>query len=256
MIRFIRCIFAAILFSASVGYADADSIVIGTSSGYAPYVSINTEGVYEGFDIDVSNELSAKLGKKCVVKDLGSMPSLLLALKQGKVDVVIWAVSITHERLEQMEMIHYQGEKIVSFPMVFWKQVPKGVKTFSDLSQDKFPGKTVCVEAGTCQEDTLKEYPEIKLKYVDKISDALMEIKYGKSLATSIDPSLLPSLMAKHKELKVVYFDLPSNLHFLGNGICVDKKNQQLANQIRIAVEELKASGKIVQLEKKWNLSG
>lgn len=71
---------------------------VGTTSGYAPYVSLNTEGQYEGFDIDFARLLAAKLGRKLVIEDLGSMPSLILALKQGKVDSLIWAVSITETR--------------------------------------------------------------------------------------------------------------------------------------------------------------
>ena len=76
----------------------AEDLVVGTTSGYAPYVSINTEGEYEGFDIDIAKALADKLGRRLVIKDFGSMPALILAIKQNKADVLIWSISITQER--------------------------------------------------------------------------------------------------------------------------------------------------------------
>src|SRR5271157_3699018 len=84
----------------------AGDLVVGTTSGYAPYVSLNEQGKYEGFDIDLAELLAKKLDKKLVLKDLGSMPSLMLALKQNKIDALIWAVSITKDRLKNYEMVY------------------------------------------------------------------------------------------------------------------------------------------------------
>src|SRR5207249_4261464 len=67
-----------------------DALVIGTAAGYAPFVSINKQGEYEGFDIDVAQALTKKMGKKLVLKDLGSMTSLFMALEQGSIDAIIW----------------------------------------------------------------------------------------------------------------------------------------------------------------------
>jgi polar amino acid transport system substrate-binding protein len=81
----------------------ASDFVVGTTSGYAPFVSLDAEGKYHGFDIDLAELLAIKLNKKLVIKDLGSMPSLMLGLKQKKIDALIWAVSITEDRMKNYE---------------------------------------------------------------------------------------------------------------------------------------------------------
>ena len=45
--------------------------VVGTTSAYAPFVSLDEEGQYVGFDIDIAEALAEKLGRRLVIKDLG-----------------------------------------------------------------------------------------------------------------------------------------------------------------------------------------
>lgn len=246
-----------ILFSTNaVAFADeemkSDPIIIGTTSGYAPYVSLNSEGQYEGFDIDFSRLLGEKLKREVVFKDFGSMPGLLLALKQKRVDMVIWALSITKERMEKMDLIYYQGAIIEATPFLFWKQIPPGLTTISDL--EKIPNSVICVEAGSAQEDLLKSFPNLKLKYADKVLDIIMDLRYGKCLTTTVDPGVVPGYVQKHPELKVVELPLPENQKVFGNGIAIDKSNSELAEKVRVAVTQLTSEGKIAELEKKWNM--
>lgn len=229
-----------------------ETFTVGTTSGYAPYVSLNSKAEYEGFDIDVAKLVAGKLNKTVVIKDLGSMPSLMIGLKQRKVDALIWAISITEERQKQMEMIYYQGEKITTMPLLFWNQIPENIKGLEELKNDS--KKIVCVEAGTYQEQVMQTYPELTLKNVDKISDAIMEIKFGKSLAIAIDHSLVSFVKEQNPEVKVLYFPLPASQHSLGNGICINKNNPELVAQVKKAVEELIKEGKIQELEKKWKI--
>jgi ABC-type amino acid transport substrate-binding protein len=229
-----------------------DTFTVGTTSGYAPYVSLDSKGQYEGFDIDLAKLVAEKLNKKLVIKDLGSMPSLMIGLKARKIDAIIWAISITEERQKQMEMIYYQGERITSMPLLFWGQIPETIQGLEDLKGD--PKKSICVEAGTYQEQVVRAYPALTLKNVDKITDALMEIKFGKSLAVAIDDALVSFVQQQNPEVKVLYFPLPPSQQSLGNGICINKNNPELATQVKKAVEELTQEGKIRELEKKWKM--
>ncbi|MES2273238.1 MAG: transporter substrate-binding domain-containing protein, partial [Chlamydiota bacterium] len=213
LIFFGSCIFlASTLFSKEP--KTNELFTVGTTSGYAPYVSLDLAGQYEGFDIDLAKLVAEKINKKLVIKDLGSMPSLMLGLDLGKVDALIWAISITEEREKQMEMIYYQGEKITTMPLVFWEKIPENVKRPEDLS--KVSKKAVCVEAGTYQEQVMKGYPDLNLKNVDKITDAVMEIKFGKSIAAAMDHSLISHMKNQNPELQVLYFSLAPKMQSLG----------------------------------------
>lgn len=234
----------AFLFSASV--LAAEPLVVGTTSGYAPFVSLDTEGRYVGFDIDMAELIAQKLGRTLEIKDCGSMPGLMMSLKQGKVDMLIWAISITQERQKNMEMVYYQGEKVTEMPFLFWKETP-AVSSIGEL-------KDVCIEAGTFQEAVAKKFPSIQLKYVDKITDVILELRYGKSKAAAVDPSLVKRFQTECPDIKVLRLPIPESEQAQGNGICLTKKKAALAAQVRQAVEELAAEGKIAELEKKWKL--
>lgn len=232
----------------------ATDLIVGTTSAYAPFVSLDEQGKYVGFDIDIAEALAEKLGRTLVIEDLGSMPSLIVALKQNKIDLLIWAVSITEERQQQMEMVYYQGEMTASLPLLFWKQLPNGIATIEDLANQ--PGKAISVEAGSSQEAFLLTVPGLNLKQVDKVLDALLELKYGKSVATMVDPSLLPTILDKFPQVKVLDVPLPPSSQAHGNGICLNKNSELLIKQVAQAVQQLRNDGTIAALEIKWNLVG
>lgn len=246
---YICCLFSIIFFTSS---AYADDFIVGTTSGYAPYVSINAAGEYEGFDVDIAKALADKLGRRLVIKDFGSMPALILAIKQNKADALIWSISITQERQKQMAMIYYQGEKVSTLPLLFWGEIPENVKGLEDMANS--PNAVISVEAGSFQENVLLDVPGLTLKQVDKVSDAILELKYGKSRATLVDHSLKSIYMEKFPQLKSLTITLPESKQSMGNGICLNLNNRELIAAIQKAVDELAKEGTIANLEAKWKL--
>lgn len=227
-------------------------LIIGTASGYAPYVSLNAQGDYEGFDIDIAQELAKRMNKKLVIKDLGSMVPLLLSLRQGTVDILIWALEINKARLKEMAMIQYQGGNTTSYPLVFWGSIPANIKSLEDLKKVK--DATICIEPGSSQERFLNKFDFITKKPMEKVVDMIMDVKYGKSLAAMIDPSLIKNLVAKNPELQILEIPLDEDSMSYGNGVCIKKENSQLIEQVKAIVDTMKADGTVARLEQKWNL--
>lgn len=249
MNNFIFCLLSMIFFSST---AIANDLIVGTTSGYAPYVSINAEGEYEGFDIDIAKALASKLNRRLVIKDFGSMPALILALKQNKADILIWSISITQERQKQMAMVYYQGEKVASLPLLFWGEIPENIKSLEDMANN--PNAVISVEAGSFQENILLSIPGLNLKQVDKVSDAILELKYGKSQAALIDNSLKPIYTEKFPKLKSLTINLPESKQSTGQGICINSNNKDLIAAIQKTVDEFFSDGTIANLESKWKL--
>ncbi|MBF0208802.1 MAG: transporter substrate-binding domain-containing protein [Oligoflexia bacterium] len=231
--------------------SDADSknfIVVGTASGYAPFVSFNENKEYEGFDIDVAKEISRRMGKKLVLKDLGGMTSLLLALKQGKVDLIIWAISITPERTSEFDLVHYQGEETRFLTMLFWERIPPGIskiEDFNNLKGPADPGKNVyvSVEPGSSNEAFLSRFDFIKTKPMEKISDAILDIRYGKSIAKMVDPAIVDNLRNLYPQIQVLKIPLTGDWRILGNGIGIRKGNDELRKAINEVVRGMKRDG-------------
>ena len=223
-----------------------DVLILGTNCGFAPYEIINDNGDIEGFDIDVAKEIANKMGKKLVVKDMG-FDSLILQLKQNKIDFVIAAMSIIPSRLKEIEMVHYHGEQLQFLTLVFWKQIPVGVKSACELKD-----QIICVQPGSIQEECLLKHNFTRVKTLENVADLIMDIKYGKSIAAVLEPLVVVSLQKKYSELKALNFELGKEDKTLGHGVGIKKDNTNLICSVEEIVKELKANGAIEKLEKKW----
>jgi len=228
---------------------NSNELIIGIAAGYAPWVSINPQGEYEGFDIDFTRALAERMGKKLVLKDLGCMTSLFTALEQGKVDGIVWGMSITKDRLKKFAMVNYQGELVTSYPLMFWKTIPVGITSIVDMN-----GKTVCIEPTSSQESVLRKYDRISQLPTEKVDDALLNIQYGKADAALVEPAIAQKFKNKFPEIQILDVRLDDADQVAGVGVVIQKDNSGMINQIAQAVAALKATGVIAQFEQKWNM--
>jgi ABC-type amino acid transport substrate-binding protein len=226
------------------------TLIIGTAAGYAPFVSINVHGEYEGFDIDVAHAIAKDMGVKLVLKDLGSMTSLFMALEQGSIDAIIWGLSITQERLKRVTMIQYQGEVVRSYPLMFWDMIPTGITTINDM-QDM----TVCVEPASSQDVVLSKYPFIFKQPTERVDDALLAIQYGKAVAAFVEPAIAKKFAKKYPNIQILDVPLAQEDQVLGNGIAIKTDRIELARSIAASVERLRTDGTIHALEQKWDIA-
>ena len=229
---------------------NTNTFIVGTVGDYAPFVSINAQGEYEGFDIDVAKSLAESLGKKLVLKDLGSMAPLFIALEQGSIDAIIWGLSITKPRLEKVAMIRYQGETTRSYPLMFWNRIPANTLSINDMQ-----GMTVCVEPASSQDTALSSYPFIIKKTTERVDDALLNIQYGKADAALVEPAIAAKFRAKYPEIKLLDLPLTEENQVQGTGIAIKKNNTELIEKVQNAITTLQASGTIQTFEKKWGIS-
>ena len=252
LIMAIACILVSsfYFFSTTKSKKDDYTLVVGIAAGYAPWVSINAQGEYEGFDIDVINAAAKKMNKKLILKDLGSMSSLLMALDQNKIDAIIWGMSITQDRLERMAMVRYQGDTVKSFPLLFWGKIPDNITTINDMKN-----MTVCVEPSSSQDTVLSNYPFINTMPVEKIDDALLNIQYGKADAAFVEPAIAKKFKNKYPEIQMLDVPLaPENQEF-GVGICIRPADKELIKGVQNAVDALLQNNVIQEFEAKWDIT-
>ncbi len=246
---FVATLSAVLLWQRLTVVDESDVLTVGIAAGYAPWVSMNEQGEYAGFDIDVIKAVAKLMNKKLKLEDLGSMTSLLMALDQGSIDAVIWGMSMTKERRARYTMIHYQGEAITTYPLLFWKTIPKGVTRLEDMK-----GKVVCVEPSSAQFTILKKYDGIEQMPTERVDDALLALQYGKADAAFVEQAIAQKFMRKNPELKKIDIPLAQSDQELGVGIMLQKAKKELAEKMTAAVELLKKSGTIQAYEKKWGL--
>ena len=225
-------------------------LIVGMLPADAPFYSINESGEPEGFDVDVARAIAQRMGKSIEFKEL-SVPELFMALQVGKVDMFLCGLSITKKRLEKIAMVHYQGEGVKTFPLVFWKNAPQNIRSLHDVQDKNF---TLAVLPGTVQEDFARQYDGITIKSVNSYADIILELRYGKSDAALFDEALY-GFIKKFPDLQVLEIPI-GEFESLGHGIAIGKENNPLVSHVEKIVQELKHNGTIVQFERQWQMGG
>ncbi len=72
------------------------------TADFAPYISKNTDGGYEGIDVDILNALCVKLGSEPEIKDM-PFDKVIGSVRSGECDIGIGAISVTKERLQVVD---------------------------------------------------------------------------------------------------------------------------------------------------------
>lgn len=240
------------LFTQKSGSAKKDTIILGTMSGWPPFVTVDDNAEYQGFDIDIACEIAKKLNKKLIIKDMDTA-MLITALTQGRVDFIMTGLSITKERQKKIMMVPYQGEAIKELTLVFWDKIPEGVSSLVDIK--KIPNAIICVEPGSSQEEFIKkqnlEQSGITIKESNP-AESLLNLKYGKAIACLLEPTIFSDFETKHPNLKAISVPLDEEDQIMGNGIGIRKDNEKLIAKIEAIIKKLKSNGFIAQCENKW----
>ncbi len=126
---------------------EAGTIIVSTDPAYPPQSSLNAEtGEYEGFDIDVANEIGARLG---VTVEFTDPP--FDAVQGGnwsdRWDMSVGSVTITETRQEVLDFT----EPYYFTPAQMATTDGTGIESLEDFS-----GTTVCVAEGTTYFDWME----------------------------------------------------------------------------------------------------
>jgi ABC-type amino acid transport substrate-binding protein len=224
---------------------------IGTNANFPPFESIDSTGKLVGLDMDVGRALAKKMGLEAEFKEF-DFDALILALKQGQIDIAMSALSITRSRQKEINMVPYQGQPLTEMALLFWESAPLEIKNIADIKRlSDESGLKVSVQAGHYLEGFLKD-EAVNLKPLAGPPEQILDIKYKKSWAAVLDIINAKKFAAEHPQLKLVIVSLPEEKWDLGYGIGIAKNNSELTQKIIKAVEELRSDGIITAIEKIW----
>ena len=217
-------------------------IIIGTDATYPPMESLDEQGNFFGMDVDIAKEIASDLGVEAKFKNV-IWEEIFGAVKNGEVDMIISAITITKERTEVLafsDPYFNAGQVIVST-----KNKEGIIKGPENLKEYK-----VGVQAGTTSEEEAKKYaanPSLVNTYenYDLAKEDLLE---GKIDAIIIDYPAAVGMIAKEKRLQIAGGIFTQEFY----GIATQKNQLELLLQINKSVRRLKQEGKLKTIEEKW----
>ncbi len=220
---------------------DSGKLVIGLDDSYPPMEFRDEKNELAGFDIDLGKELAKKLGVKYepVTTDFNG---IVLALKSGKFDAIIAAMSITEERKKEID---FAGPYIDGGQIIVVKNDNTSIKTKADLK-----GKILAAQLGSTGEQAAMKIEGTKeIKKYDKVTEAFHDLSIGRADALIVDGQVGGYYTKKEAG---VYKILDEKLTKEPEGIGVKKENKELKDALQKALDELKADGTLTKLSMKW----
>lgn len=242
---------AALAVSAGVAQAkDWTTIRFGVDASYPPFESKAPSGELVGFDIDLGNEICARLHAKCVWVE-NDFDGMIPALKAKKFDGVLSSMSMTPARAKQIAF----SAKLFNTPTALVaKQGSNVLPTAESLK-----GKRVGVEQGTIQETYAKTY--WASKGVEVVPYQNQDQVYQDLIAGRLDAALQDKVQAdigflkqpRGKGFALVGPDL-NDPKVLGEGagIGLRKEDADLKKKIDDAIGAMHKDGTYDKIAKKY----
>lgn len=221
-------------------------LIVGTSADFPPFEFVDEKtNEIVGFDIDIAKAIAEKLGVQLEVKDI-KFDALIPALQNGEIDMIIAGMTITEERAkvadfsepyfeaDQAVLVKADNEEIKSADDLAGKKIGVQSGTTGELWVDEN-----LVKAGKVSEDNVKRY--------NKFIEAILALKKGDVDAVVIDKPVAEAYAKTEGDVKVAFIIKTGEQY----GIAV-RKGSDLLPIVNEVLKELKDSGKLDQLLKKW----
>ncbi|MBJ9621808.1 ABC transporter substrate-binding protein [Burkholderia multivorans] len=229
---------------------DWSTIRIGVDASYPPFESKDASGKVVGFDVDLGNEICARLKAKCVWVE-NDFDGMIPALKAKKFDGVLSSMSMTPARAEQIAF----SDKLFNTPTRLVAKKGAGLQP----SAESLKGKSVGVEQGTIQETYAKAYwaPKgvqvVPYQNQDGVYQDLMSGRLDAALqdAVQADLGFLKTPRGANFAFAGGNLDDPKTLGN-GAGIGLRKEDADLKAKIDAAIAAMLKDGTYRKLEKKY----
>ncbi|WP_297277491.1 transporter substrate-binding domain-containing protein [uncultured Brachyspira sp.] len=250
---FILCIMSIIISCTKNNVSNETSennqsvIRVATPGTHPLFTRVNADGKFEGYDIDVWEEIGKRLNKKIEWHQF-ALEGCFGALDAGKVDTATQQISITPARLEK----YIFSEPYFLSP---FKLYVVGTNDTITKLEDLY-GKRLALVTGSATHEYIKELdPENKIEIISLRADSTATIPSnvvnGKAEAAVTAVTVFPDLKeSSGLDIKMVGDILFTQVN--GFPFRKDEAGKKLCNEISKVVVEMREDGTLEKLAVKW----
>ena len=215
---------------------ESGKLIMSTNAAFPPYEMTTDDGGFAGIDVEIAQAIAAKLGLELEIDDM-DFDAALLAVQQGKSDIVMAGVSVTEKRLLVMDFSdsYATGVQVVI------------VKEGSDVTMDNLGEKMIGTQRGTTgylyASDTPENggYGEDHVTAYENGMTAVQALINGQVDCVIIDKAPALEYVASNPGLTILEGNWVEEQYAIGFG----KGNTALKDAVNQALAELIADGTV-----------
>ena len=217
---------------------EAGKLIMSTNAAFPPYEMVADDGSFEGIDVEIAGAVAAKLGLELVVDDM-DFDAALLAVQQGKSDIVMAGVTVNEDRKMVMNFsdTYSKGVQVVI------------VKEGSDVTLDNLGDQMIGTQRGTTGYIyTSGDYGEDHVTAYDNGASAVQALMNGQVDCVVIDSAPAEAFVEANPGLTILDTEYTSEDYAIG----MSKDNTALLDAVNAALAELTADGTIPAIVEKY----
>src|SRR5438034_8923703 len=233
---------AVLLLAAASASAEEPPLRTAVDGTFAPHAMPSLSGGYEGFNIDLANEIAKRLKRKVTI-DAAQYSGLLPALQAGTYDFIAAPTTVTKERAENL--LFTEGYLNTDFQFL----IKKGAAKIDKLEDLK--GKVVAVNKGSAYDSWARDLEAKigwKVESFGTQTDAVQAVLAGRAEANVAGNTVIAWAVKNNPQLELSY------LHSTGLvwAAPMRKDSGELRKALDVAVECMKLDGMIAKMHEKW----
>jgi octopine/nopaline transport system substrate-binding protein len=250
--------------------AQEKTVKIATEGAYAPWNFTGAGGKLEGYEIDLANELCARMKVKCeiVAQD---WDGIIPALNAKKYDAIMAGMNITDKRLEVINFsLPYAATPhgfgvMKDSPLaklagtgttVSFEKDPEGAKKAIEAWKPLLKGKTIGVQGSTVNSQFLETYLKdtIEIREYKTTEQHDLDLSAGRIDAIFAGHGALKATQEKPEFKDMVIAGTGMRGGLLGRGVAVGmrKDDTELKKGFDEAIQAAIKDGTIKKLSEKW----
>ena len=218
-------------------------LIMSTNAEFPPYEMTTDDGGFAGIDIEIAQAIAEKLGLELVIDDM-DFDGALMAVQQGKSDMVMAGVTVNEKRLKVMD---FSNSYATGVQVVI-------VKEGSDVTMDNLGDKLIGTQRGTTgyiyASDTPENggYGEDHVVAYDSGITAVQALMNGQVDAVIIDNAPAQEFVKANPGLTILEGEWAVEDYAIGFA----KGNTELKEAVNKALAELTADGTIQKIIDKY----
>lgn len=210
---------------------------VATNAEFPPYEYYeNNEMV--GIDIELAKAIAEEMGCELEIIDM-DFGSIIPSIKSGKADVALAAMSVTEEKLVDLDF----SESYATASQLILVPVDSQINSVADLK-----GKRIGVEIYTTGSVYVADIEDATPEEFANGTQAVDALKEGRIDAVIIDSEPARVYSERNDDIRIIDEPLTEEEYAIG----VAKNNTKLLNRINEAIGKLKSSGKLDEIKEKY----
>jgi len=223
-------------------HAADKKLIVGMDLGYPPFEMRDEKGAPAGVSVDLANALGQSLGRQVEIENI-PFSGLILALKTGRIDLIISSMTATAERAQSIDF----SEPYLKTGLCLLVGAKTDIQSIADADRS---GRTVAVVKGTTGHLYATEHLKAaRVLVLDQPATCVLEVAQGKAEAFLFDQmSTLKNWQKNQDTTRAVLTPFQSETWAIG----LKKGNDDLRAKVNAFLADYRGKGGFDKLGDRW----